>query len=425
MRRRKRLVAIAVLALGALIGVACSSSEASETRAADAAPEAAAGEIRQLVRRMDESHPDLYRTTSRAEFERATDELVARLPELGRDEAVVGVMKLVALAGARNGHTAVFPLGANARPFRLYPIQLYRFADGLFVIGDIGGTGLVGSKLVAIAGVAVPELEQRVSPTVARDNDWDLAARLPEFLVTAEVLHGTGITATADSATFTFERAGTRHDVTLQPVGADAYTAAFGYGGRINPVPNLSAARQPAYLRFADRERWIATFDRGRTLYAGYNITHSAYELVRGLLRRARSKKVRRIVVDLRLNPGGDNTQYYDLLEALRRPAIGRAGRLRVLIGRHTYSAAGNLAADIDGSTRAKLVGEPTGGSPSNWGDSTQVTLPSLGLTAYVATSYQQFGDERALAVNPDVRVELSSADYFAGRDPALEAALR
>jgi hypothetical protein len=46
-------------------------------------------------------------------------------------------------------------------------------------------------------------------------------------------------------------------------------------------------------------------------------------------------------------------------------------------------------------------------------------------VTAHVATSYQQFGDEEALAVEPNLRVALTSADYFAGRDPVLQAALR
>ena len=150
-----RLAAVA-LVLASTVAVACSSSEA---RADEAAPSTAAGEIRELVRRMDEAHPDLYRSVSRADFQRAADELVGRLPGLSRDEAAVGVMKLVALAGARNGHTGVFPLGENAQPFRLYPIQLYRFADGLFVIGDIGGTGLVASRLVAIQGLPVAEVE--------------------------------------------------------------------------------------------------------------------------------------------------------------------------------------------------------------------------------------------------------------------------
>jgi hypothetical protein len=423
---RRRTAATAALACAAALAIACSSSGASGSAGGETAPPAAATEIRRLVERMEDTHPDLFRSVSRADFHRAADELVARLPELSRSEAVVGVMKLVALAGARNGHTGVFPLGQNARPFRLYPLQLYRFSDGLFVIGELGGDGLAGSRLVEIQGLPVAEVEARVRPAVARDNDWDLAARLPEFLVTADVLHGVGVTPTEDSAAFTFESpAGARRTVTLQPVGAGAYASAFGFGGRINAVPNLPAARQPRYLRFSARRRWIATLDRGRTIHAAYNQTSSSYELARELVRRARGRRVRRVVLDLRLNPGGDNTQYSELLQALRRPAVSRGGRLRVLIGRHTYSAAGNLAADVDTRTRARLVGEPTGGSPSNWGDSTQISLPALGVTAYVATSYQQFGDENALAVEPNLRVELASADYFAGRDPVLEAALR
>jgi Peptidase family S41 len=423
---RRRIAVAAALAAAATLAIACSSSGAPGSSGGEAAPPAAAAEIERLVEQMEDTHPDLFRSVSRADFHRAADELVASLPELSRSEALVGVMKLVALAGARNGHTGVFPLGQNARPFRLYPIQLYRFSDGLFVIGELGAEGLAGSRLVEIQGLSVAEVEARARPAVARDNDWDLAARLPEFLVTADVLHGLGVTPTEDSAAFTFESpAGARRTVTLQPVGAGAYAAAFGLGGRINAVPNRPAARQPRYLRLADRRRWIATLHGGRTIVAAYNQTSSAWDLARELVRRARSRKVRRIVVDLRLNQGGDNTQYSELLQALRRPVVSRAGRLRVLIGRHTYSAAGNLAADIDASTRARLVGEPTGGSPSNWGDSTQIALPSLGVTAYVATSYQQFGDENALAVGPNLRVELASADYFAGRDPVLEAALR
>jgi Peptidase family S41 len=415
---------VAALLLASVLGLACAAS-GSEARS-DAAPAAAAAEIRELARRMDELHPDLYRTTSRAAFRRETDELVASLRDLGVDDARAGVMRLAALAGARNGHTGVFPLHANPRPYRLYPLHLYRFADGFFVIGELGGAGVAGARVVAVDGVPVAEVAEKIAPYVSRDNDWDLAARLPEYMVVAELLRVAGVARSASTATFTVEeRGGARRDVTLEPVSAGAYAGAFGYFGRLQVAPGLAAARQPRYLRFADRPRWIATLDRGRTIYVAYNETKASYELVRDLVRRAGRKKVRRVIVDLRLNPGGDNTQYYDLLEALRRPVVSRGGRLRVLVGRHTYSAAGNLAADIDDSTRARLVGEPTGGSPSNWGDSTPVAVASLGLDVFVATSYQQFGDENALATEPDVGVELTSADYFAGRDPALEAALR
>ena len=57
------------------------------------------------------------------------------------------------------------------------------------------------------------------------------------------------------------------------------------------------------------------------------------YTFSRSLLARARNPKVRRVVVDVRLNGGGDNTSYSPLLDALRARAINRPGRLVLLTG--------------------------------------------------------------------------------------------
>jgi hypothetical protein len=91
-----------------------------------------------------------------------------------------------------------------------------------------------------------------------------------------------------------------------------------------------------------------------------------------------------------------------------------------------TFSAAGNLAADIDRSTRARFFGEPTGGSPNNYGDGQEIQLPALGITVFTATQWVIVDpSETRLSIDPDVPVPLTAADYFAGRDPVLAAALR
>lgn len=56
-----------------------------------------------------------------------------------------------------------------------------------------------------------------------------------------------------------------------------------------------------------------------------------------------------------------------------------------------------------------------------------QVALPFSGLTAYIAAEYTQRGkpNDRRLAIAPDVRIPIRAADYFAGRDPALEYVLK
>ena len=106
---------------------------------------------------------------------------------------------------------------------------------------------------------------------------------------------------------------------------------------------------------------------------------------------------------------------------------MSRRGRLYLLVGRATFSAAGNFAADVERFTKALLVGEPTGGGVNQYGDATAVTLPATGWNVSIATSYVQRGapGDRRLAVDPDIRVDLTSTDYFAKRDPALARALR
>jgi hypothetical protein len=106
---------------------------------------------------------------------------------------------------------------------------------------------------------------------------------------------------------------------------------------------------------------------------------------------------------------------------------VTRRSRPVVLTGRTTFSAAGNFVAEVEQFTRARLVGEPPGGSANQWGDFAPVALPNVGLEVMVATVYVERGrtGDTSPAIEPHVRVEASSADWLAGRDPVLQAALR
>ena len=54
--------------------------------------------------------------------------------------------------------------------------------------------------------------------------------------------------------------------------------------------------------------------------------------------------------------------------------------------------------------------------------------LPKSGINVRIAARYWDFGKgsrDRRLAVNPDRKVKVTIADFLAGRDPVLAAALR
>jgi hypothetical protein len=262
---------------------------------------------------------------------------------------------------------------------------------------------------------------------VTRDNESSLNFALPFFLVSAEVLRGLGLTSSLGTATFTVvTRTGATREVALTAIAVPEYQRALPFSSFI-PVPQgMPRKRQPLYQRLSGERYGITPLQRGRAVYVAYNQTTYPGLIPQRLLRLARKPKVRRVVLDLRLNGGGNNTSYGALLGALRSKAVNRAGKLAVLTSRVTFSAAGNFAADIDHSTRARFYGEPTGGSPNNYGDAQEIQLPALGVSVFLATQWVEVvpGDLR-LAIEPDVAVPLTAADYFAGRDPVLAAALR
>ena len=398
-----------VLLTAVLVGCAAGSAES--------AVPGGASDVRLLADELERIHPNPYHAVSRDEFRRQVDELAARADGLERDELIVGLMRLMGLLGERDGHSGLYTLHTHPQPMHLYPVRVYWFSDGLTVVG--GRNVELGSKLVAIGGVPIDDVVARVRPLITRDNEWSFRERAPYYLVCAEVLHGLGL-----APTFTFETPQGRRDVAPAPIAAGQYAAEFPYFWQA-PAPPAGVA-SPLWVRYRGTAQAVTTMQKGRVVYVAYTQTTDSGDLSQRILRLARKKPFRRLVVDIRQNGGGNNQKYWPLLDAIKSKVVNRHTRPALLTGRTTFSAAGNFAADVERFTRARIVGEPPGGSPSQWGDFTEVALPHVGLEVLVATQYVQSGrpgDTRA-ALAPAVLVEASSADWLAGRDPALATAL-
>ena len=361
---------------------------------------------------MLEHHPDPFRSVGRAAFEHAAK--LAAAASGDRADAVCALMRLGALLGERNGHTGIHPLDRHAEPLRFFPLRLYEFDDGCFVV-SAADPELVGTQVLEIGGVPIDSLAEQVEPLIPRDNEWTVRARRPSYLVSAEVLRGLGV-----DATFVLRpRAGRRREVVREPLAADVYTGALDADRRL---PSRSGVR---YLERRDEPAWVERLDAERVVLVGYNRPRGdTAPLARESAASAREQPAAAVVLDLRHNGGGDNTSYGPLLSELERRA--ETSRLVVLTSRITFSAAMQLVVDLEQRTNAVFVGEPTGGSPNQFGDALEVELPETGLLAKVATvSWETAGsaDER-MTRTPDLEVPLRAEDFFAGRDPVLDAAL-
>ena len=135
-------------------------------------------------------HPRPFRYVAADEFAARVDAAARQVTGGDRSVAVVELMRLAALLGHGNGHTVIFPADEHPDPLHLYPIALYEFEDGVFVVASAVDRDLVGFRLEGVAGTPCEELLARLEPLVARDNEWTVRARRPLYLVTAEVLCG-------------------------------------------------------------------------------------------------------------------------------------------------------------------------------------------------------------------------------------------
>jgi hypothetical protein len=394
---------VAVVAVALLLVGCAGGSEA-------AAPTPLQREISGLVDRMAQLHPDVDHEVPLADLRAEAADLAERAPAISRDELLVGLLRPTTL-GERDGHGGIFLHDpSHAKPFTFFPLRVHDFADGVHVVADIAGGGHVGKRLAAIDGVPVARVLELVRPLIPRDNASTIRLLLPEYLVCAEVLRGLGIVEGA--ATYTF---GDGSEATLEA------TAAYGLGTVFHPLPT----KRPQLLyRNLGQPFFLTSLERGRSLYLGYHmVTSPPQSLVDRILRAARKPGFRKLVIDVRHNGGGNNATYWPLIDLINERPLRR--KVVVLLGRMTFSAAGNFVAVVDRSTPARLVGEPSGGAPNQWGDRNQIDLPVVGLTAYVAAHWVEVvrGDKRH-AVVPDVRVESTVADFLAGRDPVLQRAL-
>ena len=115
-------------------------------------------------------------------------------------------------------------------------------------------------------------------------------------------------------------------------------------------------------------------------------------------------------------------------LATLRDPAIDRPGRLYVLIGRITFSAAANFATDLEQKTGAMFVGEAMGGSPNLYGDARPIACRTApGPIYHVRRRYweKSTADDPRITIEPDDPPSSDSPSDRStsrGRDPVLEA---
>lgn len=362
-------------------------------------------------------HPRPFATLSRDDFRARLAALDNAVDTLD-DEALYWRTRALTIA-LGDPHTA---LGrADGLGPRL-PVSLRFFGDELRVVGTLGrDKDLLGARITAIDGRPLGEVLAAFRSQIAcTHNNW-FREQAPGWCRLPAALRGVGVAiAAGDSAvTYTGVTDDDRNvEVTVVPAReSDAASAA--YAGPVGDAAPLCYRDDRSYSF-----RYLP--DR-RTLYFKYDAAADDPErplraFLQSMIDTLDARPIDRFVVDLRANSGGSNLILGFWRELGTRVADGRIGRVFVITGRRTFSAAVIDADFLRQHAGAVVVGEATGMAPVHPGDFHTFQLPGNGLSFFCSTKIIQASDDPAPALMPDVAVETSWSDFLAGRDAALEA---
>ncbi len=380
-----------------------------------------------MVKCIETYHADAFHDVSRTVFEQHVATLRARMPRLDRAQAILGLASIIALV--HDAHTG-FGIGTSPPiSFHSFPIKVYQYSDGVFIQAAAPQyKALVGREIVSIGGVPITAALQRLSTVVMSTNEWTFRAQL-QFQFKGEIFHTLGLSRSDDAATFEVRGATGMSTVTLNTIPHP-----FSVGYRPGPpegsdwVDSRDVGPPPLYLTHLDKFYWYEWLPGSGTLYVQCNfVLNSDAESFASFFTRvfqiADAKPVKKFVLDLRFNGGGDNMLLPVVVQNLaKRDKLNNPGKLFVIIGRGTQSAAENLVNRLQRDTFATFVGEPTGERPNEFGDPWPFVLPNSRIEVHIASIQWEDIDPRddRQWTGPDLAAELTSSDYATNIDPAM-----
>ncbi len=380
-------------------------------------------DIKVLAQNLLAKHPDFYTKHTAQEFEEAFDTLSQQIPMLDDAQIIIELNRLVAMGG--DSHTNI-EINAASKTMHRLPIQCVVLADGVFISAATAlNKELVGAQIIGFGDTNAAEAFEKISVLFGYENNSRLMNAGSSYITLLPALAAVGLADAFDAKTYplTIRDAAGERVVTLD------CTVPTIRPSWVSFAQNLENG-MPLMYRKANGDYQTDFLPESKAMYLAYNKCKNAKDfpmelLIKFIMEKSEEFDAQRLVIDLRFNGGGDETVLWPMIDTLKESErFSNPGNIITLISRYTYSSAMSNAHQLRDRAGAVLIGEPTGGKPNHFGEIQSFTLPNSKLVVSHSTKWFQRFDEDLDAVYPDVPVEVESADFFAGNDPVLKAAL-
>lgn len=388
-------------------------------------------DIKYFDNQMKLSHYNLFHDLSEKEWNDGIKKIKSKLSKIDDNHIIINLMKLA--SKVKDGHTIVIPAFQGKLAFHQLPIIIKSFKEGDFIVSTSPEMNTyLGGKIVRINQTPVNEIKKRIQTILPSDkgNHELLRSFGNLYMVLPEILYGLDIIDNSEKVSVYIEKDGKEQEISFQGNYLD-----FNLGTALSAAIDASQANVmdtnnlPLYLKNANEIFWYEFNPITKILYCQINQIRRKNEKDLGSLGKELrnyidSNDVQALVLDLRLNRGGDGSLNQAFIhEIIKCEKINQKGKLFTIIGSATFSAAMNLTADLEKHTQTIFVGMPTGSSPNHFGDDNMHKLTYSGILFGAANAYWQSKNSYDFRkwIAPDLIAEPTFEAYRQNRDVAME----
>ncbi len=357
---------------------------------------------------LKDKHVDLFFNISKNEFDSDIKRLRDNALSFSDQEFLIGLTKIISKIG--DSHT-VIELGSM---LNFLPFKVQWLSDGIILTeADVSHQAFLGEKVNGINGTPILTVLDSFRTVIPYENESNFKNQVVSYLPAIDFYNY-----------FNFNNSTSEIEFNL------ANGSNIKIDAQSDNVVAISNSNVPLFLKNVDVIYWLEELTDDHLLYIQYNSCRERDDLsfqsftnqIVGRLNN--NPDIKKLVLDLRHNGGGNSAIAKPLIEEMQRLVSENRldkSNIYIIIGRKTFSSALLNALEIKEKIDPVFIGEPTGGKPNHYGEVKNFRLPNSNLKVWYSTKYFEFSSNNEDSLEPDIYIDYYSDHLLNGIDPILE----
>lgn len=354
-------------------------------------------------------HYELFSKISEEEFNHDIEQL--RLLTSTLSDAEINIELLLILSKIGDSHTNI----SSNKYFDILPFKFEWLLDG-FLLTHVSSEheDHLGQKILKINNIDILSIANTFRSVVTYENEYCFKEFLVYYMRIPQIYNYLDYGYSESTISLTLENGST---IVIEPSS--------------EPMSSLySTISLPLYLSNTSNYYWSKVLSDYDMLYIQYNRakenSNQSFESFTSQVVSTidNNEEIQKVVLDLRLNSGGNSLIARPLIEKLKTYVDDDRlsnENIYLIIGRKTFSSGVLNAIELQNAIDPIIIGEPSGGKPNHYGEVKTFILPNSHLKIRYSTKYFNWypGDPPSLL--PEIVIEQSSESLLSGEDPVMD----